>query len=923
MISPQANLNCATIRRSIVTSSSPDVPDGGESIAARRLGEVHGGWRLDAILGEAPIHVVYAASDRKGAQSAVRWMLSSTRNHAGVRRRAFREAGAIRQLAHPGTVEILAADITSEGDPFVVMERLYGTDVKRWIRLMGGPLPAPLAVAVALQASQVLAAAHQADVVHRQIQPATIFATLKGDVRVLDFGGALLPRDIDAQDFGALGVLPGPATAPELLDPAALGDARADVFGLGVVLASMIAGRTPPLSMTQLALHELLTHAQEALVLVEASVATTLSGLLKRMTAWDPAARPANCGLVVPYLQELAGRIETPSVEAQRALVKDALRDLLPTEEAGAAPRAFLDAQLLRQIFERIERVFYHVRRSGWYDDETVGCVRDVVATVVETIGSDNDGIGFTIRQSSFEVQGRPVWEPRPPFDEIPYRLFDAGFRQLRLLPGLTAEDCRRWLRWLGTDPDTDLSPEDDLATHFWRHEFKAISADLVSAVVLQDLREYDLLEEELRALRSDALDLVQHTVRARLQGLVVDSEETTGADAQLGALASRGSNVVISEASREAMGAIREQFAGDQSTASLRLAHQLVRVWMSTDDHDAVRLAYNALQRAHWMHGDPLACIELLAWVCRFCKDVPTLRAFATPLQSTDAARAILGAVREAPRTRSDIPARTLGAWTHAWLNLAGPLGIEPAVAALAMESDPLMLTILERYVAQHVGGRAQWVLTHIADADDAGAAALMRATWDAGDPRAIEVTHEALNNPRQAVRLEAIGHLSARAPEAALRAFQTLLKDTEAHVRRAAIDVAVSTSMRGAYDVLHRRIKEEGFDALPYAERAACLVAMFDLDRVSAEGHIAHQLLEEGAFSNADRDQTRILMAKLLSERAIDDETLRTMKTLTGIRFWTAKPVRQAARAAVARLEERLAEMDRSTESESEGTS
>ena len=105
-------------------------------------------------------------------------------------------------------------------------------------RLQQGALPVRDAVDVAVDVARVLAHAHAAGVVHRDLKPANVFLCEDGTVKVLDFGLAHL--------FGRAGPSGGtPAyMAPEQWrsEP---GDARTDLFALGILLHHMISGAVP------------------------------------------------------------------------------------------------------------------------------------------------------------------------------------------------------------------------------------------------------------------------------------------------------------------------------------------------------------------------------------------------------------------------------------------------------------------------------------------------------------------------------------------------------------------------------------------------------------------------------------------------------------------------------------------------------
>ncbi len=98
-----------------------------------------------------------------------------------------REAQSAAALSHPNIVSIFDRGEAEDGTYYIAMEYLPGGTLKDRI-LKRGALPARTAAAVALQIAEALCAAHERDVVHRDIKPHNILITETGDVKVTDFG---------------------------------------------------------------------------------------------------------------------------------------------------------------------------------------------------------------------------------------------------------------------------------------------------------------------------------------------------------------------------------------------------------------------------------------------------------------------------------------------------------------------------------------------------------------------------------------------------------------------------------------------------------------------------------------------------------------------------------------------------------------
>src|SRR5690606_6789050 len=99
----------------------------------------------------------------------------------------------LSQLQHPGIVRALTfVDNASQGT-FLVMEYAEGEDLQR--RIEQGPIPLAEAIDIVKQVLGALAAAHAANVVHRDVKPSNVIVVPGGLVRLIDFGVAMATSD--------------------------------------------------------------------------------------------------------------------------------------------------------------------------------------------------------------------------------------------------------------------------------------------------------------------------------------------------------------------------------------------------------------------------------------------------------------------------------------------------------------------------------------------------------------------------------------------------------------------------------------------------------------------------------------------------------------------------------------------------------
>src|SRR5262249_39765615 len=144
------------------------------------------------------------------------------------------------------------------GQRFIVMELLDGETLKH--RIEAQPLSPDEIIELAIDIADALDAAHASGIVHRDIKPAKIFVTPRGEAKVLDFGIAKQTgarrRSVDGAHHGALTEIEADLTedgaaigtiaymSPEQARGEAL-DARTDLFSFGVVLYEMATGTQP------------------------------------------------------------------------------------------------------------------------------------------------------------------------------------------------------------------------------------------------------------------------------------------------------------------------------------------------------------------------------------------------------------------------------------------------------------------------------------------------------------------------------------------------------------------------------------------------------------------------------------------------------------------------------------------------------
>ena len=161
------------------------------------------------------------------------------------------EARVQAQLHHPGVVQIIEATTDENNEPFVVVEYVEGRslgEVRARAIQVSYRLSWPEAVALAASAAEALAHVHERvdvsgnplEIVHRDMSPQNIMVGYGGDVKLIDFGTARGENRRCHTVAGVVFAKPG-YVAPEVANGNP-GDARVDMYALGIILWELAAG---------------------------------------------------------------------------------------------------------------------------------------------------------------------------------------------------------------------------------------------------------------------------------------------------------------------------------------------------------------------------------------------------------------------------------------------------------------------------------------------------------------------------------------------------------------------------------------------------------------------------------------------------------------------------------------------------------
>lgn len=261
-------------------------------------------YRLDKKIGVGGFGVVYSGThlslDRPVAVKIFR-PLTANENQENLNR--FRLEGiSTCRVNHPNAVSILDAGISPEGIVYLVMELLTGRTLSEELEEKR-VLSVHRCLEILIPICYVLAEAHRAGIVHRDVKPDNIFIhqTIEGElVKVVDFGIAKFLHHssglIDLNNLTVQGLILGTPTymSPERINNGAY-DGRSDIYSLGIMFYQMLSG-APPFSMDIHGLFALaMMHINQPpppLREINPQVPAEIDELILATLSKDPQARP-------------------------------------------------------------------------------------------------------------------------------------------------------------------------------------------------------------------------------------------------------------------------------------------------------------------------------------------------------------------------------------------------------------------------------------------------------------------------------------------------------------------------------------------------------------------------------------------------------------------------------------------------------
>ena len=209
------------------------------------VGQTIGHYQISEFIGRGPMGFVYRATDTENQQTVTLKLFPKSSGEPGeipdeVEKPFFEEARALRGLVHPQVASVLDVGET-EGFRYICTEFVLGSSLDNLLNDQGA-LPLEKALPLFQQLLSALQAAHEINIVHRNLKPANILIQRNGQIKITDFGQSKIPS------MAATVALTGTGS-PFYMSPEAIvgqrGDIRSDIFSVGALLYRVLTGEKP------------------------------------------------------------------------------------------------------------------------------------------------------------------------------------------------------------------------------------------------------------------------------------------------------------------------------------------------------------------------------------------------------------------------------------------------------------------------------------------------------------------------------------------------------------------------------------------------------------------------------------------------------------------------------------------------------
>ncbi|MBI1318764.1 MAG: protein kinase [Candidatus Hydrogenedens sp.] len=325
-----------------------------------------GAYEILDTVGHGGMGVVYRAYDRNlGRAVALKILRDELRGEAKVAARFQREAEACGRLDHPNIVHVYSVGMV-ENIPFIAMEFVEGETLACRMR-REGLIDWREALRIGAQVADALGAAHEAQIIHRDVKPGNILLDLEGRARVTDFGiakilNASTQLTTDGTRLGTPQYMCPERCQNQKVTPAS------DIYSLGVVLFQAITCRLPYEARSNVELlNQISAGEPKRLRDLLPDIPDSVDRLLAYMLEKSPDKRPSSARVLSEAIERvLSGGTLDEHAEALAQRL-DQYRRSLP-EASPVTPDPDTPTRALgshRKVARKVSRRWFSLPRSA------------------------------------------------------------------------------------------------------------------------------------------------------------------------------------------------------------------------------------------------------------------------------------------------------------------------------------------------------------------------------------------------------------------------------------------------------------------------------------------------------------------------------------------------------------------------------
>jgi serine/threonine-protein kinase len=206
-------------------------------------GEAIAEYTIIESLGQGGFSNIYKARDAGGNLVVLKFPMTALIGDVATYERFQREFNIEKKMNHPAIPHAIAMNEGPTG-PYLVVEYIEGVSLRHYLS-EHGTLPLEEAISIGSQLADALAFLHVRGVYHRDLKPENIIVGTDDRVHILDFGIALM----EGARRVTWSVLSDTMGTPDYMAPEQIqgkrGDARTDIYALGIILYEIFTGRVP------------------------------------------------------------------------------------------------------------------------------------------------------------------------------------------------------------------------------------------------------------------------------------------------------------------------------------------------------------------------------------------------------------------------------------------------------------------------------------------------------------------------------------------------------------------------------------------------------------------------------------------------------------------------------------------------------